>query len=69
MSSQEERIRTPIRGIRQRLRLAVKASGFDGKFSTDLLRDGRLKIVIKSDVRPVLFNEFEGRQVVIQLSV
>lgn len=58
------RARTPVKGLRQRLRAALKAAGAVGKFSTDLIRNGSL-IVRSEDIwneHPI--NEFEGRIVI-----
>lgn len=58
------RARTPIPGLRQRLRVALRAAGVTGKFSTDLVRNNSL-IVRREDIwneQPI--QEFEGRIVI-----
>jgi len=43
-ASREDRIRTPVKGLRQRLRVALRKAGVHGKFRTDHGRtfEGRL---------------------------
>lgn len=58
------RARSPIPSLRQRLRVALKAAGVKGKFSTDLVRNGSL-VVRREDIwdeQPI--QEFEGHVVI-----
>jgi hypothetical protein len=61
--SRSDRARNPSDGIRQRLRVAVKNTGFTGKFRTDEHRDGSLLVICKGDEMQLPFTEFENRQV------
>lgn len=62
------RAREPIKGLRQKLRNAIRTAGITGKFSTDLRRtiEGEVLVVQHNDT---LFNEelitvLEGTKVV-----
>lgn len=57
------RARSPVPGLRQRLRVALRAAGVKGKFSTDLVRNGSLIVRCEDiwDEPPI--QEFEGRVV------
>ena len=55
----ETRARTPIRGLRTKLRIALKQSGINDKFRTDHLRNNTLVVISKNDIK-LPFTEFEG---------
>lgn len=59
------RPRSPVKGVRQRLRVAVKARGVVGRFSTDLRRGGALVLYVQDAERDLVEGlvEFEGREV------
>lgn len=57
--SREDRIRTPIKGLRAKLRIALKANGVTAKFRTDHLRNGTLLVISKEDII-LPFDEFNG---------
>lgn len=57
-----DRVRSPVKGLRQRLRIALKAAGVTSKFRTDHLRDGSL-IVKSVDAIVLPFKTFEGLSV------
>lgn len=57
------KIRTPIKGLRQKLRNAVRTAGITEKFSTEVLRDGRIAVISEKNI-VIPFQEFEGRKVV-----
>ena len=66
----EDRVRTPVRGLRQRLRIALRAAGFKSKFRTDHLRhspeahiQGDALVVMVEKYEQLPFHEFEGRLV------
>lgn len=61
--ARSNRARNPSDGIRQRLRVAVKNTGFTGKFRTDEHRDGSLLVICKGQTMSLPFAEFENRQV------
>jgi len=58
----ERRARTPTKGLRCKLRMAIKRSGITAKFSTDELRNGTLLVKSKELIR-IPFSHFEGRKV------
>lgn len=58
------RARTPVDGLRQRLRIALRAAGVDGKFKTDLLRDGSLIVRTPEALAAQPFDRFEDRRVI-----
>ena len=72
MFAREDRVRTPVSGIRQRLRIALRRLGFQGKFETaHLRRDGGrdqpcLVVVAKSGQTELPLSEFDGLRVYIQ---
>lgn len=57
-------VRQPTKGLRLRLRTALRAMGVTGKFGTDELRGKTLRV--KGDVSDKPISEFEGHQVVYQ---
>lgn len=70
----EDRVRQPVRGLRQRLRVALRAAGFMAKFRTDHARNGTLLVMIRAQqgpdgvlvpgpVMPLPLCEFEGHPV------
>jgi len=69
MFPREDRIRTPVSGIRQRLRIALRHLGFPGKFKTvHLRRDGGLNqscliVIAKSGQTELPMTEFEGMNI------
>ena len=58
------KIRKPIQGLRQKLRTKLRACGYQGKFRTDIRRDGAM-LVMGKELAKLPFDEFEGRKVVI----
>jgi len=54
--SASSRIRTPIKGLRQKVRTAIRATGVTAKFQTDILRDGRIVVI-----SPTLFSSTNDR--------
>ena len=58
-SSIENRARTPVKGLRQKLRVALKGSGVTVKFRTELLRDGSLAVKSVEPITPP-FTSFDG---------
>ena len=61
--SQTEKSRTPIKGLRQKVRTSIRQAGVTVKFSTDIMRDGRIAVISKEKFT-LPFEEFEGRKVV-----
>jgi len=61
--SQSSRERNPTKGLRQKLRTALREGGVMVKFSTEIHRDGRLLVISKTPIT-LPFDEFEGRKVV-----
>jgi hypothetical protein len=66
--SREERARTPVKGIRLRLRTAVRKLGIREKFRTDVLRgnltsDHRLAIITDTKF-DLPFDSFEGMKII-----
>lgn len=57
------KIRTPIKGLRQKLRNAVRSAGIIEKFATEVLRDGRMAVISEKEFT-IPFQEFEGRKVI-----
>lgn len=53
--------RTPTKGLRLRLRTELRKRGVTGKFGTDEMRDGRLRV--KGDVSDTSMVSFDGRSV------
>lgn len=45
--------------------MAIKATGFDGKFSTDLMRTRVLKVTVKSGSLQLPFTAFGGYPVIV----
>jgi hypothetical protein len=62
-SSIERRARKPTQGLRCKLRMAIKRSGVNTKFSTDELRDGTL-LVKSKELFIIPFSYFDGREVI-----
>jgi hypothetical protein len=65
-TSRESRVRTPVKGLRQRLRIALRAAGVTAKFRTDHVRrhephltNGSL-IVMSKEAIALPFHTFEG---------
>lgn len=58
------RIRKPIQGLRQKLRTKLRACGYQGKFRTDIRRDGAM-LVMGKELAKLPFEEFEGRKVIV----
>jgi hypothetical protein len=71
MFSHNDKIRVPVSGVRQRLRMALRRLGFPGKFGTvHLRRDGGLDqpcliVVAKSGQTELPLSEFDGLPVYI----
>lgn len=63
----ETRARKPIKGLRVKLRTALRAAGVKDKFRTDLLRSGVLAVISKAKIT-LPFEEFEGHKVKLYLS-
>jgi len=69
MYSREDYFRTPSRGLRQRLRIALRRMGFIGKFKTvHLRRDAGhnqpcLVVIARSGQTNLPFTEFDGLNV------
>jgi hypothetical protein len=69
MYSREDYVRTPVRGIRQRLRIALRKEGFIGKFETaHLRRDAGINkpcliVIAKSGQTQLPLFDFEGMNV------
>lgn len=59
---QETFVRTPIKGLRLKLRTALRAAGVTGKFGTDVMRNGSLRV--KGNVSDTTMTEFDGRRVI-----
>lgn len=64
--SREQRVRTPVKGLRQRLRVALRAAGVRGRFRTDHMRRheshhicGSLLVLSKKHI-VLPFHTFEG---------
>lgn len=57
----ENFVRTPTKGLRQRLRTELRKRGVDGKFGTDEMRGKRLRV--KGSVSDKSLAEFEGHVV------
>lgn len=68
----ERRIRKPVKGLRQRLRVALRAAGVTAKFRTDHGRKfmgyGKdfLIVIAKVNIR-LPFQSFDGRPVVLMI--
>lgn len=69
----EQRVRTPVKGLRQRLRVALKAAGVTQKFRTDHGRNfegrfpgkgGDFLIVLSKEYFKLPFGTFDGLPVV-----
>lgn len=60
--AREDRVRDPIRGLRQRLRVALRDAGVTAKFRTDHLRTGDLIVMVREPFK-LPFSQFEGRTV------
>lgn len=60
--SREDRVRTPVSGLRQRLRVALKAAGVTAKFRTDHTRKNVLLVMSKVAIT-LPFTAFEGYEV------
>ena len=60
--SRSDRARTPSKGIRVRLRTALRNAGIVDKFRTDEARDGTLLIIVNNPIT-LPFVEFEGRTI------
>lgn len=60
--AREDRVRTPVKGLRTRLRTALRAAGYEGKFRTDHLRNGTLVVIMKEPV-PLPFTTFDDHEV------
>lgn len=58
----DNRAHTPTKGIRVRLRTAIKAAGITQKFRTDEKRDLTLVVISKENLF-LPFHSFEGRNV------
>lgn len=56
------RVRDPVKGLRQRLRIALKAAGVTAKFRTDHLRDDSL-IVKSTEFLGQPLASFEGHHI------
>jgi hypothetical protein len=72
MFSHNDKIRVPVSGVRQRLRMALRRLGFQGKFGTVHLRrdpGGKnrpcLVVVAKSGQTELPLSEFDGLPVYI----
>ena len=48
ISGRENRVRTPVKGLRAKLRTALIKAGFTGKFRTDHHRNGTLYVICDS---------------------
>lgn len=57
-----DRVRTPVKGLRQRLRIALKSAGVTAKFRTDHLRDDSL-IVKSTEFLGQPLASFEGHHI------
>lgn len=61
----EDRMRTPIKGVRLRLRTEIRRLGIKDKFRTDILRPhagdkGPILAIISKHEFPIPITEFEG---------
>lgn len=56
----ERRARNPTKGLRLRLRTALRAAGVTGKFRTDERRGGSLVVLGHNELITLPFTEFEG---------
>jgi hypothetical protein len=54
--------RKPTQGLRLRLRTELRRRGVTGKFGTDEMRGGNLRV--KGTVSDMSLTEFEGRKVI-----
>ncbi len=59
---QENFVRTPTKGLRLRFRTWLRNKGILGKFGTDEMRDGSLRV--KGNVSDTSLTEFEGRSII-----
>lgn len=71
-ASQEQRIRTPVKGLRQRLRVALRTAGVTAKFRTDHGRSfmgygGPFLIVMTKEYFKIPIDKFEGMPVVLRV--
>lgn len=61
------KVRTPIKGKRQRLRIALKAAGVTDKYETAHMRSRALEgdyiLVMSRTIEKLPFTEFEGHPV------
>jgi len=57
----ENFVRTPTKGLRTKLRTELRARGVTGKFGTDEMRDGRLRV--KGNVSDTSLTMFDGHPV------
>ena len=57
------KIRTPIKGFRQKIRTALRSAGVTVKFGTDIMRNGNIAIISKEKF-DLPFEEYEGRKIV-----
>lgn len=57
----ENFVRTPTKGLRLRLRTELRRLGVTGKFGTDEMRGGQLRV--KGNVNDTSLRTFEGRVV------
>jgi hypothetical protein len=58
----QQRIRTPIKGLRQKVRIALREAGVTGKLTTDVLRNG--DIVVASEHDSIELTSYEGRMII-----
>lgn len=65
--SVEDRVRTPVKGLRVKLRTALRAAGVVGKFRTDHLRShgqGETLVVLSNPMMVLPFDTFQGIKVI-----
>ncbi len=58
------RAQPPTKGLRLKLRTALRAAGVTGKFRTDEIRGKPTTLVVIGDVSDTSLQDFEGHQVI-----
>ncbi len=58
-----EKVRNPIKGLRQKVRTALRQGGVTNKFGTDIMRNGNIVLFTK-EIFDLPFKEYDGRKIV-----